>query len=130
MDTPLLMRPESVDFATSLDANGRRTIGSPRSRWSARLARRIPTLYTAGRLTVSEIAELEGITVRTVLRHLGDAPVQDRRRHDVAALRRRGLVPYAIADALGLSDRLVSSYLAQLEHTGKVEPVPSYLARG
>jgi DNA-binding transcriptional ArsR family regulator len=52
-----------------------------------------------------------------------------RRRHDVYVLRRRGLVPYQISDALSLSDETVSRYLRELEDAGAIERVPSYVSR-
>jgi hypothetical protein len=40
-------------------------------------------------------------------------------REDVAILRRRGYVPMAIADTLGLSDRAVNRYLREPGYKGR-----------
>jgi len=55
---------------------------------------------------------LLNITSGTVAKYLADG-ARERRLHDVAVLRRRGLVPIAIADALKLSDRTVAGYLLE-----------------
>ena len=57
-----------------------------------------------------EIATELRVTVPTVIRYLG-VRVAERRRHDVLALHKRGLVPTAIADRLEPSDRTVARYL-------------------
>lgn len=51
------------------------------------------------------------------------------RRESVRRLYVRGLVPLAIADALGWADARVARYLNELEDEGAIEPVPSYLSR-
>jgi DNA-binding transcriptional ArsR family regulator len=80
-------------------------------------------------MTVSEIAETQRVTVGTVVSYLSETTARDRRRHDVYVLRRRGLVPYQISDALSLSDETVSRYLRELEDAGAIERVPSYVSR-
>jgi DNA-binding transcriptional ArsR family regulator len=86
-------------------------------------------LYKRHRLTVAEIAETQRVTVGTVVSYLPETTARDRRRHDVFVLRRRGLVPYAICDALELSDETVSRYLRELEDAGAIDRVPSYVSR-
>ncbi len=83
-----------------------------RTTWSARLREQIPVLYGAGQLTVSEIADLLNITPGTAAKYIADT-ARGRRLHDVAVLRRRGLVLGAIADALKFSDRTVAGYLIE-----------------
>lgn len=51
------------------------------------------------------------------------------RKEDVLLLYRRGLIPLAIADKLGLRPRTVARYLRELETDGKIDPVPSYLTK-
>jgi predicted transcriptional regulator len=65
-------------------------------------------------LTVAEIAEAQRVTAATVVKYLPDTSARERRAHDVGVLARRRYVPKAIADTLGLSDRVVRRYLAEL----------------
>jgi DNA-binding transcriptional ArsR family regulator len=48
-------------------------------------------------------------------------------RVDVPALRRKGLVPLAIADVLDLSDRTIQEHLRELQATGEIEQMPVFL---
>jgi DNA-binding transcriptional ArsR family regulator len=48
-------------------------------------------------------------------------------RADVLALRRKGLVPLAIADVLDLTDRTIQEHLRELKAAGKIEQVPGFL---
>jgi DNA-binding NarL/FixJ family response regulator len=48
---------------------------------------------------------------------------------DVLTLRKRGLVPLAIADVLDISDHTVYAHLRRLVTAGEVDPTPSYLER-
>jgi hypothetical protein len=53
----------------------------------------------------------------------------ERLRADVLTLRRRGLVPLAIADVLDISDHTVYAHLRRLVVAGHIEPTPGYLER-
>lgn len=50
--------------------------------------------------------------------------LRDARRAEVVTLRRRGLVPLAIAEVLGWSIRSVASYLREAEALGEIDPTP------
>lgn len=82
--------------------------------WAQRLSLEIPLLYEREELTVAEIAETENVTVETVVKYLPDTTATERRLHDVTVLRERKYVRGAIAERLGMSDRLVARYLREL----------------
>jgi hypothetical protein len=52
-----------------------------------------------------------------------ESPTRARRRANVLTLRRRGLVPLAIADVLGLGDGAVRRYLRELIAEGELSPL-------
>jgi hypothetical protein len=54
--------------------------------------------------------------------------VREMEREAVRRLWRRGMVPLAISDELGLPDRTTVRYLRELERAGEIDPVPSYLS--
>ena len=86
------------------------------------------------RLTLTELAKLEG-ELALLGRRNGGRPVETRQRRtsselrrQVAALRERGLVPLAIADALNISDRRCRKLLADLAHNQSGARDPSVQA--
>ena len=52
----------------------------------------------------------------------------DRRRQDVKALYEWGLIPLAIADEMGLSDRATARYLLELRRAGKIPKLNPWLS--
>jgi hypothetical protein len=112
------------------NAGGRPTPRThPRTAWTRRLGRQIPAQFAAGGLTVAEIADVQRVTRATVIRHLPGTSRAERSRHDVGVLRRRGLVPLAIATALGLAPATTARYLRELEREGAIDPIPAYVGR-
>lgn len=77
--------------------------GWPENRLVGASEPEIPALYEAGKLTVEEIAAVHNVGVRTVVRYLQGTTRGDRLRHDICALRGRGIVALAIADKLGVA---------------------------
>lgn len=55
-----------------------------------------------------------------------ESPTRARRRANVLTLRRRGLVPLAIADVLGLGDGAVRRYLRELVAEGELPASPPW----
>jgi DNA-binding NarL/FixJ family response regulator len=51
----------------------------------------------------------------------------ERLREDILTLRKRGLVPLAIADVLDISDHTASAHLRRLVAAGDLESIPGYL---
>jgi hypothetical protein len=53
----------------------------------------------------------------------------ERLRADILTLRKRGLVPLAIADILDISDHTVYAHLRRFVKAGELEPTPVYFDR-
>jgi hypothetical protein len=53
----------------------------------------------------------------------------ERLRADILTLRKRGLVPLAIADILDISDHTVYAHLRRFVRAGELDPTPVYFDR-
>src|SRR4029450_10164601 len=61
---------------------------------------------------------------------LSESPARARRRADVLLLRRRGMVPMAIADTLGCPDFTVRRILRDWIDAGELEALPRWYTKG
>lgn len=59
-----------------------------------------------------------------------ESPTRARRRMDILTLRRRGMVPMAIADTVGCPDFTVRRILREWIEAGDLEPLPRWYERG
>jgi hypothetical protein len=61
---------------------------------------------------------------------LSESPARARRRTDVLLLRRRGMLPMAIADTLGCPDYTVRRVLRDWIEAGELEALPHWYTKG
>jgi transposase len=59
-----------------------------------------------------------------------ESPTRARRRADVLTLRKRGMLPMAIADTLGCPDSTVRRILRYWIESGELDPLPRWYEKG